>query len=443
MRQTSGQDRRPWWITGSEQVIGRDSRTGKPKRGRDRRRLRPDMLILEDRRLLSAIVVNNPTDSPVTGQIDLRQAVAQANAATSPSSVEIELGTTVATITLGGSQLELSNTNDAVTIYDGPGQGPVTISGNNTSRVFQVDTGVTASLSGLTISGGSATYGAGLEVEGSTPSEAGGTVTLTDCTITGNTAGTSGGGMQVEAGGMATVTNSTLVTNSSPYGGAINDNGALTLIDCTIAGNSASTQAGGLRVYGTVTAPATTTLTDTIVAGDSGGDIDDVVSGTSSGTYNLIGTGDSGGLTNHVSGNIVLTASTEFSPTNPAELASLANYGGPTPTMALLPGSPALGVGGPAYYAGTSTLITVDQRGEPLATPPDIGAFQSQGFTLTQVSGSTPQSAVLGTAFAEPLAVTVTAKDSQEPVAEGAERFYVSGQLAACDVSRCELSSNW
>ena len=44
-----------------------------------RRRLRPSVLALEGRTLLSTIVVNNPTDIPVTGQTDLRQAIAQAN----------------------------------------------------------------------------------------------------------------------------------------------------------------------------------------------------------------------------------------------------------------------------------------------------------------------------------------------------------------------------
>src|SRR5262249_29237922 len=47
---------------------------------RRRWRLRPTLLVLEDRRMLSTIVVNNPTDTPVTGQIDLRQAIALANA---------------------------------------------------------------------------------------------------------------------------------------------------------------------------------------------------------------------------------------------------------------------------------------------------------------------------------------------------------------------------
>ena len=66
--------------------------------------------------------------------------------------------------------------------------------------------------------------------------------------------------------------------------------------------------------------------------------------------------------------------------------------------MALLPGSPALQAGSQALEVNsTGQAITTDQRGDPLDTPsPDIGAFQSQGFTLAAVTGSTPQSAGTG-----------------------------------------------
>ena len=56
------------------------------------------------------------------------------------------------TINLSGTQLELSDTTGTETIT-GPKTG-VTVSGGGTSRVFQVDSGVTASISGLTITGG-------------------------------------------------------------------------------------------------------------------------------------------------------------------------------------------------------------------------------------------------------------------------------------------------
>ena len=57
------------------------------------------------------------------------------------------------TINLTGGQLELGDANCTETIV-GPAAG-VTVSGGGQSRVFQVDAGVTASFSGLTITGGS------------------------------------------------------------------------------------------------------------------------------------------------------------------------------------------------------------------------------------------------------------------------------------------------
>ncbi len=127
----------------------------------------------------------------------------------------------------------------------------------------------------------------------------------------------------------------------------------------------------------------------------------------------MIGTGGSGGLANGVDGNIVLTSLTGLG------LAPLGNYGGPTQTMALLPGSPAIGAGVIADYPGTTTPITTDQRGEPLDTPnPDIGAFQTQGSTLIPLSfsGISNQSITYGTS-----SVTISgtlADGSQAPVGE-------------------------
>ena len=61
--------------------LARDQRRGRrgTVEGRKRWRMRPTLMALEDRRLLSTIVVNNPTDTPVAGQTDLRQAIVQAN----------------------------------------------------------------------------------------------------------------------------------------------------------------------------------------------------------------------------------------------------------------------------------------------------------------------------------------------------------------------------
>ena len=89
--------------------------------------------------------------------MSLREAIAFANVdpretRTSPSISNVFK--TPQTITLTGTQLELSNTSETETIT-GPKAG-VTVSGGGLSRVFQIDEGVTASISGLTITGGNA-----------------------------------------------------------------------------------------------------------------------------------------------------------------------------------------------------------------------------------------------------------------------------------------------
>ena len=79
---------------------------------------------------------------------------------------------------------------------------------------------------------------------------------------------------------------------------------------------------------------------------------------------------NSGGLVDGVDGNLV-----SFNPL----LGTLGNFGGSTATVPLLPGSPALN-------AGTSSGASpTDQRGLGRVGAVDIGAFESQGFTLTPV----------------------------------------------------------
>ena len=242
---------------------------------------------------------------------------------------------------------------------------------------------MTASISGLTISDGSTSSGNG----GGLPNY--GTVTLTDCTLSGNSA-MNGGGVYNSGYANLTLTDCTLSGNYAPggSGGGVYNSGTanLTLTDCTLSGNSVNGYFPG--VGGGLDNGGTANLTGTIVAGNGAGD----VSGSYTGSNNLIGV-------------------------NPL-LSPLGDYGGPTATMALLPGSPAIGAG--IAVAG----VTTDQRGEPLDTPnPDIGAFQSQGFTLSLAAGSTPQTAAISTAFPNPLALSVTANNPVEPVDGGVVTF--------------------
>ena len=187
-------------------TVERVSRRGATERRR-RRRIQPTLLALEDRKLLSTIVVNNPTDTPVAGQIDLRQAISQANASGGAQTIAFDktVFKTPQTISLDPAlgQLELSDTTGTETIA-GPTAG-VTVSAGGNSRVFQIDGSVTAAISGMTITGGNAGAGGGLWNDG-------GVTTLTNCKVTGNTAtaasGFGGGGVYTSSGGTTMLINS-------------------------------------------------------------------------------------------------------------------------------------------------------------------------------------------------------------------------------------------
>jgi len=123
--------------------------------------------------VLSTFTVNSVGDSPTgigsNDSGDLRYCINQANADNQANQIVFDSTVfgTPQTITLGGGQLELEDTAGRQTIT-GPAAG-VTISGGGTSRVFEVDSGVTASLSGLTISHSPNSY----NIEKHTRSESG------------------------------------------------------------------------------------------------------------------------------------------------------------------------------------------------------------------------------------------------------------------------------
>ncbi len=79
-----------------------------------------------------------------------------------------------------------------------------------------------------------------------------GPLVVLDSSFTGNAAASSGGAIGCSMGAGATVTNSRIVGNSAEYGGAISG-GVLTITSSTIAGNTASTSAGGIWTSDTAT----------------------------------------------------------------------------------------------------------------------------------------------------------------------------------------------
>jgi hypothetical protein len=199
-----------------------------------------------------------------------------------------------------------------------------------------------------------------------------GQASVINSTVDGNIANTGG----IENQGSLTLTNSTLVDNfATGNGGGIQDaGGTLALANCTIAGNTAGQGGGGLFFQNSFFQNGLVSLLNTIVATNtspSGPDISfTVFISFTLADHNLIGDGTTSGLVNGSNGNQVGTAA---NPINPM-LGPLQNNGGPTPTTALLPGSPAIDAGNNAGAPAT------DQRGAHriVNNTIDIGAFEFQ-----------------------------------------------------------------
>jgi hypothetical protein len=256
--------------------------------------------VLEDRTVPSAFTVLNLHDS---GAGSLRAAVTAADATS---------GATIAfspnlhgTITLTGGELDISS---SVSI-NGPGADRVSVSGNNASRVFEVETGLSVTIKNLTITRGrAADQGGGILNDGSdltlsadvlsqnvvfgsaTSGGRGGglrsldgALTITDCTFTGNQAlgGTSfagdaiGGGVYVLAG-TATISDSTFSGNvargsdqsydAAGVGGAMDIVSSATITGCTfrsnqaVGGNNGTDDFAGEAFGGALSGPGTVSI---------------------------------------------------------------------------------------------------------------------------------------------------------------------------------------
>jgi hypothetical protein len=209
-----------------------------------------------------------------------------------------------------------------------------------------------------------------------------GTLTIIQSTVSGNSvsrarmdSGAAGGG--IYNAGRLTITNSTLGGNQAvdywpagtPYGGGLaNENGTVMIYNSTVSQNAAIFHtpfgivgANGGGIYNSTTAP---TLQNSIVANNTwGGNCNGNVTShgynmSSDSTCNFNGSGDQRNI-------------------NP-RLGPLQNNGGPTQTMALLPGSPAMDAGNPSGCTDSNGhRLTIDQRGDarPISGACDMGAY--------------------------------------------------------------------
>ncbi len=280
---------------------------------------------------------------------------------------------------------------------DGSGQS-VTLDGYNQVQVFSTSSS-DLTLNALTITNGTIPGDGGgifnndgtLSISNSTlsnnsaPNEFGsgggifnngGTLSIDNSTFANNSASGEGGGI-FNNGGTLSINNSTFANNSaSGDGGGIFNNGTVSISTSTIANNSASISGGLYNSSGTVSSDGS------IVAENTGGDCQNFGSLQDNG-YNL--DSDSSCFTDQTSLH-----------TNP-QLAALASNGGPTQTMALQQGSPAIDV----LPTSTNLCPSTDQRGD--ARPDDnesscdMGAYESNYASLS-LNGTTVN-ATEGAAF--------------------------------------------
>src|SRR6266699_2659850 len=277
-------------------------------------------------------------------------------------------------------------------------------SGSNNSfggGIFNRSTGTlmvtTSTFSDNSSSGDRYGQGGGIQNEGK--------LTVTDSTFSNNKASSSsgtsfGGGIFNYSTGTLMVTTSTFSDNSASgkqysLGGGIENEGKLTVIDSTFSGNSATGKqdsfGGGIfyfglkgsfaiirfsTIYGNTSnagggiwtdpkSNSQVTLSSSIIAANNAKNGPDISGVLISDGYNLI---------EHVAGAIGLNASTDRQVTL-ADLnidSLLGNNGGPTQTLALQPGSPAIDAVPQQACSititdpsGNPVTITTDQRGDP------------------------------------------------------------------------------
>jgi hypothetical protein len=167
----------------------------------------------------------------------------------------------------------------------------------------------------------------------------------------------------------------------------------LTLINSTVSNNTANSGGG-------ISSSGSTSLRNTIIAGNNGPTSPDVAGTYASPQFNLIGKSDgSSGFSNGANGNIVGTVAAPVDP----KLGPFTNNGCGgcfTTTHALLPGSPAINAGNNALAVDANSVpLTTDQRAfgfqRIVNGTVDMGAFEVQGATPTPTPTPTPSGATI------------------------------------------------
>jgi hypothetical protein len=323
---------------------------------------RVSLEVLEDRIVLTSITVTSLGDS---GSGSLRAAIATANGDPG-NDYTIDFAVT-GTIGLTDGTLELANNID----IEGPGASSLAIvrdasSGVGPFGIFAVDSNETVTISGVTIRNGvnlASGDGGGIENLGG--------MTVTACTISGNSA-SFGGGIYNAAGATAIVSGSTFAANKATGsgGGIFNaDGGTATLSDSTLTGNKATDTGGGIDNEGDLTVDGGTLGGSNFADGNSatsGGGIFNASAATAIVSSSIIAankaTDTGGGIDNEgdltvdgstLGGNTLAEANSAASGGGVYNVGMLSLQGG-----SILSGNKANGAGGGIFNAAAGTATT-------------------------------------------------------------------------------------
>ncbi len=345
------------------------------------------------------------TNGSCAAVCSLRDAITAANQHAGEDVILLHAGT----YTLGGTPPTTGSLEiDGDLTLIGDGAASTIIDGGGVGGIFYVPGGATATIQGVTLRNGRSPGAGGAirnngnltlqrtvltgnaSVAGSAGAGFGGAIlsdgidsllTLTDSTVSANTAQGGGGGVAI--GGNFVLANLTLSGNSSTqdFGGGLYffSDAKGTANNLTVSRNSAALKGGGAFIETSAFIGIAPKITNSILAGNTAPAEPDCSGAFSSG-YDLIG--NAGSANTGCIGPAAAKHDVVGTPASPIDpkLALPAGNGGPTPTSALLTGSPALDAGNPAAPgSGNGACEPADQRGatRPGGVRCDIGAFEA------------------------------------------------------------------
>ena len=337
---------------------------------------------------LSVTTAVDEFDTPSGAAVSLREAMRDAKTTGEFRTINFDPSLNGQTITLGGTELAL--VDQEVKITAAALSNGITITGNDQSRIFNVDASSTLGLECVNLTGGSQ-KGGGIQNFGKTAVSqsyfhgnhaAGnggaifnqGELLVQSSSFFDNSTPFVGGAINSPGGGTTTlILNSTFFGNTAngEGGGALNVTGSSSAIvrQCTFVGNEAPNgEGGGLRVLNVGTIHVVNSIIAENTAGMGSMDISRAGDTITAGGNNLIGCNES---VEDVFLSAAPLAGTSFKPIS-ASLFPLGSYGGRTPTMPPRAGSLAVDFG---YFF---PLPGADQRGVARVKDfyPDLGAVE-------------------------------------------------------------------